>query len=131
MVLNILAAAVAAILAYNGLHMLLWPENWYHSLPSVPHTGPLNVHFVRDIGAAYLGGAIGMVIGFWKPVWRLPAAIPALVFIGLHALLHVLEWGHGHAASAHEGWLDRIGIYVPPVVMLVWMMRRETGAQHV
>ena len=38
----------------NGLWMLLAPASWYHGLPAeVPDTGPLNPHFVRDIGAAF------------------------------------------------------------------------------
>ncbi len=101
---------VVVMLAGNGLYMLFMPEAWYQSLPSVPHTGPLNVHFVRDIGVAYLASAGGLGLGIWKSAWRVPAAIPALVFLGMHAVLHLLEWGHGHDSAAHEGWFDRVGI---------------------
>ena len=38
----------------NGLWMLADPAGWYARLPAaVPDTGPLNVHFVRDIGSAF------------------------------------------------------------------------------
>src|SRR5581483_2403752 len=37
----------------NGVWMLLAPASWYYRLPAgVPDTGPLNPHFVRDVGAA-------------------------------------------------------------------------------
>jgi hypothetical protein len=41
-------------LAANGLLMLLDPAGWYALAPGVPETGPLNLHFVRDIGCAYI-----------------------------------------------------------------------------
>jgi hypothetical protein len=49
-----LRALLAAGLAANGLAMLLVPDAWYHAVPGVVFTGPLNTHFVRDIGCAYL-----------------------------------------------------------------------------
>ena len=123
--MNLVAVAVALLLAANGLYMLVAPESWYHAVPSVPHTGPLNPHFVRDIGIAYFASAAGIVAGIWRPAWRLPAAIPALIFIGVHAALHLIEWGSGHPAAAHEGWVDRIGLYGPAVFLIVWMMTRN------
>ena len=38
----------------NGAWMLWDPIHWYHTLPAaVPDSGPLNEHFVRDIGCAF------------------------------------------------------------------------------
>lgn len=130
--LNLAAALVGALLAGSGVYMLVQPEAWYQSLPSVPHIGPLNVHFVRDIGAAYLASGVGILIGIWRPLWRAPAAIPAFVFIGLHAALHLIEWGHDHPASSHEGWFDKFGLYVPALFLLywIWMRPRVTDQEN-
>jgi hypothetical protein len=125
MTLNLVAAVVALLLAGNGLYMLVQPESWYHAVTSVPHTGPFNPHFVMDIGIAYLASAGGIAAGVWRAAWRLPAAIPALVFIGAHAVLHLVEWGSGHPAAAHEGWFDRLGLYAPAVFLIVWMAARN------
>ena len=51
---KILAFILGAGLAANGLFMLADPAAWYALVPGVPMTGPLNAHFVRDIGCAYL-----------------------------------------------------------------------------
>ena len=51
---NILAWIIGAALAANGLFMLASPAAWYAAVPGVMLTGPLNPHFVRDIGGAYL-----------------------------------------------------------------------------
>jgi hypothetical protein len=125
MALKVLAAVVAVLLGGNGLYMLLQPESWYQAVPSVPHTGPLNVHFVMDIGIAYLASAAGIAAGIWRPGWRVPAAIPALIFIGTHAALHLIEWGSGHPAALHETWVDRIGLYGPAIFLIVWMTARN------
>src|SRR2546421_1526126 len=39
----------------NGAWMLLFPRSWYTDFPAdIPHTGPFNQHFVRDLGVIYL-----------------------------------------------------------------------------
>ncbi len=39
----------------NALVMLAAPEAWYEKLvPGVPDSGPMNTHFERDIGLAFL-----------------------------------------------------------------------------
>jgi hypothetical protein len=48
------AIGLGLALAANGLLMLLDPAGWYALAPGVPETGPLNLHFVRDIGCAYI-----------------------------------------------------------------------------
>jgi hypothetical protein len=128
--LHVVAAVVAVLFTGQGLFMLVQPEIWYQSLPSVPHTGPLNVHFVRDIGAAYLASGFAILLGMWRSSWRTPAAIPAFIFIGLHAVLHLIEWGHDHPASSHEGWMDRIGLYAPALFLLYWMWIGREEKNH-
>jgi hypothetical protein len=53
------AVMLGLVLAANGLAMLYDPAGWYGVVPGVPDTGPLNAHFVRDIGCTYVvaGGA--------------------------------------------------------------------------
>src|SRR5215831_10035016 len=48
-------------LAANGLAMLEVPANWYAMVPGVVDTGPFNVHFVRDIGIAYVVAGAALV----------------------------------------------------------------------
>ena len=39
----------------NAVWMLASPAHWYLNLPAnIPGTGPLNEHFVRDIGCIFL-----------------------------------------------------------------------------
>ena len=55
----ILALAGLGNLA-NGLWMLADPVGWYREIPAaVPDFGPLNEHFVRDIGSAFAAQGVG------------------------------------------------------------------------
>src|SRR6266487_2284882 len=83
----------------NGLWMLLAPAGWYLHLPAaVPDTGPLNPHFVRDVGAAFV--TIGAVTLFYV----------------LHAVVHVTDLAAGRLDASH--WLiDLPGVFLPALVL--------------
>jgi len=87
----------------NGLWMLLAPASWYHGLPAeVPDTGPLNPHFVRDIGAAFL--TLGVALWAAAPAARRhPGVLRATaLFYGLHALVHVADLLAGRNPEANQ-----------------------------
>lgn len=114
-------AIVLALLALgsvaNALWMLADPGHWYAELPAgVPDTGPLNAHFVRDIGCAFL--TVGLALGWaaWRPALRGPLVAVASVFYVAHAALHVHDTSRGLVDADH--WLlDLPGVYLPAVLL--------------
>jgi len=109
---------LALILAANGLAMLAVPQLWYHTVPGVTGTGPLNLHFVRDIGCAYLVSAGGLVWMWRDPqAWR--AAMAGSVFLALHALVHLGEMVAG-TFDLHHLLRDFAGVFLIPVLAL-WL----------
>lgn len=84
----------------NGLIMLADPGLWYANVPDVEHTGPLNVHFVRDIGFGFIAAALALFLAARREagdavIW------PAAAFLGGHAGLHLAEMAlHGIAPLA-------------------------------
>jgi hypothetical protein len=84
----------------NGAAMLAAPAWWYGAVPGVADTGPLNLHFVRDIGAAYLVAGGGLV---WFLLDRRarPAALAGCLFLTLHALAHLWDWAAGRESLGH------------------------------
>jgi predicted ABC-type sugar transport system permease subunit len=84
-------------------------------VPGVPETGPINFHFVRDIGIAYMTAGVALVWSEFGAGWR--ASALAAVFIGGHSLLHAGETILGHH---HDVILNEIAaVHLPAVLMIV------------
>lgn len=86
-----LAALLGALMAANGLAMLVAGARWYAAVPGVVTTGPYNPHFVKDIGATYLVVALGLGWFAARPRQGWPALVAAASFLTLHGLIHVFD----------------------------------------
>lgn len=73
----------------NGLVMLIAPEHWYAITPGASDSGPFNTHFVRDIGIAFMAAGAGLAYG--ALLKKAGSAVVAMIFIGGHGLLHLVE----------------------------------------
>lgn len=102
MLLKIVTLVLAALMVANGSYMLADPTAWYQAVPGVPDTGPLNAHFVRDIGIAYFTAGIAIAWSEFGAGWRATAL--GAMFISLHAILHAGETflGHHHDVIINE-----------------------------
>ena len=115
---DLLRWLLAAGLAANGSAMLISPAAWYHAVPGVVYTGPLNPHFVRDIGCAYLVAAAGLAWRALRPATGAPAAWLGAAFLLLHAAVHV-----GETLAGLCGWTtllrDVPGVVLPALAALI------------
>jgi len=111
----------------NGVWMLAAPAHWYATLPAaVPDFGPLNEHFVRDIGCIFFLLGAGLVWSAFVPRWRVAACAAAAGFSVLHALVHVIDTLRGLVGPEH--WLiDLPGVYLPAAILLgvTWLVARR------
>ena len=113
--MKILTYILAAMMAGNGIYMFIDPPGWYAAVPGVPDTGPLNLHFVRDIGIAYFTAGAGLLWSVLGAGWR--ASALAAMFIALHSLLHVGETIMGHH---HDVILNELAaVHLPAVLAIV------------
>ena len=111
----------------NAAWMLFAPGHWYANLPAgVPDYGPLNEHFVRDIGCTFATMGVALVWAALSRRYRLPLVAIAAVFFGGHALLHVYDTLRG-AVEANHWWLDVPGVYLPAVVLAIATMVLARG----
>ena len=103
----------------NGVWMLADPPHWYRTLPAgVPDFGPLNEHFVRDIGCIFVLIGGGLLLGAFVPRWRVPACAMAAGFSVLHALVHVVDTMRGLVGPEH--WtIDIPGVYAPALLLAI------------
>ena len=120
-----LAIALGLLLGANGFLMLVDPAGWYAMVPGVPETGPLNAHFVRDIGAAYLvtGAAIAALA---LDARAAPAALAGALFLTLHALVHVADAMAGRTHAEHV--LAELASVFAPAVIALWLVLSSTSS---
>jgi hypothetical protein len=115
----------------NAVWMLASPAHWYLNLPAnIPGTGPLNEHFVRDIGCIFLLLGVALLAGMFVRRLRLPAMVLATAYSLLHALVHVYDSARGLLAPDH--WrVDVVPIYATTLLSL-WLtvkLAREERAR--
>ena len=111
----------------NAAWMLADPAGWYAGLPAaVPDTGPLNTHFVRDIGSAFAVMGAALLLAAVRPALRAPMIAAVALFYVLHALVHVTDTIAGRLPASHWA-IDAPGVYVPAVIMVVltWAASRS------
>lgn len=102
----------------NAAWMLIDPAGWYAGLPAaVPDTGPLNEHFVRDVGSAFGVMGVGMAWAAFRPALRAPLLALVTLFYVLHALVHVTDTIAGRLPPSHWG-IDFPGVYAPALVLV-------------
>ncbi|MBV8682219.1 MAG: hypothetical protein JO111_05045 [Caulobacteraceae bacterium] len=115
MIQRSLAGALGALLAADGLAMLIFPLAWYGAVPGVITTGPFNPHFVADIGVAYLTTATALAWFALDPAVAWSALAIGSLFLDAHAAIHVV----GAVTSPACGSLilrDLPGVFVPALL---------------
>ena len=116
--------------ALNGVVMIIAPEFWYQITPGASDTGPLNEHFVRDIGIAFVVAGIGLWLGVSQTVGAsFVTAVIAMLFIAGHGLLHLVEM-ITMAAALEAVLRDFVLVVLPVLVAIVCLLKldRRTAA---
>jgi len=101
----------------NGLWMLFFAANWYQYLPAaIEDTGPLNMHFVHDIGLVYcISGLAGLYCA--RNLENCRSVHWGLTFFVVgHALIHVFEILLGLLPPSH--WLIDLPLIFTPAIII-------------
>ncbi len=111
----------AALLLGNALWMIADPASWYQGIDGVSNTGPFNVHFVRDIGVAYLTLGLMTAAAIRWPAAALPLLGGVTLYLALHGLLHVWDIAAARLPAEHI-LMDVPGVFLPPFLSaaLAW-----------
>ena len=123
--MKLILFVLTAINAANGLAMVFAPQFWYAAVPGASGTGPFNPHFIPDIGIAFLAAALGLALAVRSTgAARLAVLAPAALFLGGHAVLHIVELGHHGEAVLR----DTVMIVVPGLLPAALMAMSWKGA---
>lgn len=113
----------------NGLWMLAAPAHWYATLPAaVPDFGPLNEHFVRDIGSAFTMLGLALLWGAGRVAVRVPVLALVTLFNAFHALVHVWDTSRGLVGPEHWG-IDFPAVYLPTIILVILTLVLVRGSE--
>ncbi|HWX58934.1 hypothetical protein [Bradyrhizobium sp.] len=120
-----IAAILAVLNTANGLAMLFASSIWWANVPGVPETGPLNLHFVQDVGAAFLVAGLALAARAWRPIYW-PAAVAGSGFLAAHALIHLamIATGHDHHAATD------LALVILPAALALYSAFPNRGERH-
>ncbi|MEO7803341.1 MAG: hypothetical protein ABIS18_02600 [Actinomycetota bacterium] len=110
-----------------GVWMVVSPEGWFDIFPgAISDFGPLNAHFVRDLGGWYIASGVIFVFAFTNPMrFGGVALIVNFIAAGVHAGSHISEVVSGRVDAKH--WIiDTPTIFVPFLfgLVLLWIWWR-------
>lgn len=113
----------------NAAWMLINPPHWYLNLPAnIPGSGPLNEHFVRDIGCIFLLIGVALLVGTFVRSMRVPSMVLATAYSLLHAIVHVYDSARGLFEPGH--WrVDVVPIY-GTTLLAMWLTAKLVREQR-
>lgn len=122
-----LAGALTILHAGNAVYMLTDPRGWLSFVIGQPVAhAPPGVHFIYDVGLAFLASAVGFALFALRPnLWA--AALVGAAFPLFHAIMHVMEMAEGHAPRLG---FDLAAIVAPALLGLAiaWPLRKASSA---
>jgi hypothetical protein len=105
----------------TGISIFADPMSFYEIVPGLRLMGPFNMHFIRDVGLAFVvsGGALA---------WGAYVSAQLLVYAGLawpslHALFHIQIWGHRGFPLDGIFAFDLVAVIGPPLLALLAMWK--------
>jgi hypothetical protein len=127
MIVRVLLVLLGISHLINGLWMLASPESWYGTIPGVQDTGPLNHHFIEDIGMAFVASGAFLTLGA-SPFTRAPSfAIAGATWPILHSLIHISGWFmRGIPTESRQLSTEVVGVVGISALggMLAWLRSR-------
>jgi len=116
---KLLASILGILLGANALWMLATPLHWYAHIPGVTESGPANMHFIRDIGCAFLVAALALLWFAAAPKRAWPAVLAGGTFLLLHSSIHV--WDTIAGREHVQRLLAEIPTVILPALLTLWL----------
>lgn len=102
------------------------PDFFYNTIPGVKLTGPINYHFIRDVGLAFMASGGAVVWGALNG--NRAVAVAGALWPFLHALFHVqMQIMRGLPGDAAM-WFDFIITIPSALIMLALAWRMSADA---
>jgi hypothetical protein len=105
----------------TGILIFADPMSFYEIVPGLRLMGPFNMHFIRDVGLAFVASGGALACGAHVSAERLVYA--GLAWPSLHALFHIQIWGHRGFPLDGIFAFDLVAVIGPPLLALLAMWK--------
>lgn len=108
----------------TGVSIFADPHGFYDRTPGLAMMGPYSVHFIRDVGLAFVAAGVATAVGAWRSNRSLAFAGTGWPF--LHALFHLQIWSHRGFPFDAIAAFDFIAV-IAPAFLAVMLAARLPG----
>ena len=120
---RVLLLIIAVLWLTTGLVIFSAPRTFYDLTPGLSLMGPYSVHFICDVGLAFVASGAVTVAG--ASLHGRELALAGVSWPFLHALLHVQIWGHRGFPFDRIAGFDVVAVILPALfaAALAWQLR--------
>jgi hypothetical protein len=112
---------LGALWIATGLYIFVAPSGFYENTPGLKLMGPFSVHFIRDVGLAFI--ASGAVLAWGSLRGERALAVAGLIWPLLHGAFHVQIWAHRGFPFDGIFAFDVAAVISPPVLAVLAAQR--------
>lgn len=119
--IRLLIWALVAFYLLTGLYISVTPHDFWLNAPGARETGPYNMHFIRDVGFAFLTSAAAIGFGLYRNEKTL--MVFGSLWLLIHGLFHLTLWAlHGMRFDS-AALVDAVVVSIPAIVIFVLCLR--------
>ena len=116
---------LVAFYLLTGLYIAVLPHDFYLNAPGAADTGPYNMHFIRDVGFAFLTSSAA--IGYGLHSEQKPLLVFGSVWLLIHGLFHLTLWIlHGLQLDG-AALIDALVVTIPAIAVFVLCLRYRSA----
>lgn len=119
--IRLLIWAFVAFYLLTGLYVAILPHDFYLTAPGAQATGPYNMHFVRDVGFAFITSSIAIGYGIFAN--KKPVMVFGSLWLLIHGLFHLTLWVvHGMQLDS-AAMIDAVTVSIPAIAVFALCLR--------
>ena len=112
---------LGAIWVMTGVYIFVDPMGFYEAVPGLQLMGPFNMHFIRDVGLAFIASGGALAWGGFAEARAL--ALAGIAWPSLHALFHIQIWSHRGFPFDNIFAFDLFAVIGPPAFALLAVLK--------
>lgn len=119
--IRLLIWAFVAFYLLTGLYIAVLPDDFYLNAPGAQETGPYNMHFLRDVGFAFITSSVA--IGYGVYANAKPVMVFGSLWLLIHGLFHLTLWVVNGAHLDGAAAIDAATVSIPAIAVFALCMR--------